>query len=186
MAKINLEGIDLPQKSVEILKDTEKKMGFVPNMYQMMAPNVALLDGYLQAYNSFRSNSGFDSVEQEVIFLSVAYANSCEYCMSVHSFVADQWSKVPMEVTDAIRDGIEVPDKKLNMLSKITKAMTQTRGNISQEEVDKFIELGYTPAHLLGIIAGIAIKTMSNYSNHLTHPALDEPFASRKWTATSN
>ncbi|MEX2594127.1 MAG: hypothetical protein WD426_15240 [Anditalea sp.] len=89
MAKINLEGIELPQKSDEILKDTQAKMGFVPNMYQKTASNAALLEGYLLAYNSFRSNSGFDSVEQEVIFLLVAYVNSCEYCMSVHSFVAD-------------------------------------------------------------------------------------------------
>lgn len=181
-----MEGITLPQKSEEILRDTEKKMGFVPNMYQMMAPNSALLEGYLHAYNAFRLNSGFDSVEQEVIFLSVAFANSCEYCMSVHSFVADQWSKVPLEITDAIRDGKEIPAKKLDVLSKITQSMTRTRGNISQEEVDEFISTGYTPAHLLGIIAGIAIKTMSNYSNHLTHPELDNAFVSRKWTAPEN
>ncbi len=186
MAKINLEGIDLSSKSTEILDATQRKMGFVPNMYRMMAPNAALLDGYLQAYNSFRANSGFNAVEQEVIFLSVAYANSCEYCVSVHSFVADQWSKVPMEITDAIREGKEVPDKKLNALNKITKVLTESRGNIAQELVDEFIAAGYTSSHILGIIAGIGIKTMSNYSNHLTHPDLDDAFTSRKWTAPSN
>ena len=50
-------------------------------MYLGMANNTALLDGYLSAYNSFRANSGFNPQEQEVIFLSIAYENECEYCM---------------------------------------------------------------------------------------------------------
>lgn len=183
MAKINLEGQDLPQISLEILNDTRKKMGFVPNMYQSMAPNAALLEGYILAYNSFRSNSGFDSVEQEVIFLSVAYTNSCEYCVSVHSFVADQWSKVPPEITDAIREGRALPNEKLDALSKITQSMTRNRGFISQEEVDEFLAQGYSAVHILGIISAIGIKTMSNYSNHLTQPELDEVFSGRKYTA---
>ncbi|MEX2594128.1 MAG: hypothetical protein WD426_15245 [Anditalea sp.] len=92
-------------------------------------------------------------------------------------------SKVPVEITDAIRDGKEIPDRKLDILCRTTKSMTQTRGHISQEEVDEFLAVGYTSPHLLGIIAAIGIKTMSNYSNHLTHPELDQPFASRKWTS---
>jgi len=186
MAKLNLEGVQIPQKSQDILDHTQKQMGFVPNMYKTMAGNAALLEGYTAAYNSFRANSGFSSVEQEVIFISVAYANQCEYCVSVHSFVADQWSKVPTEITDAIRNGQTLPDQKLDVLSKTSIAMTNSRGNLKQEEVDRFLAAGYAPAHLLGIIAAIGVKVMSNYSNHITHPSLDEAFLGRKWTAPAS
>jgi AhpD family alkylhydroperoxidase len=184
MADLNLENVTseaaLPI-SKGILESTQKALGFVPNMYAKMANNPALLDAYTYSYNSFRANSGFNSVEQEVVFLSVAYENNCEYCMAAHSFVGDMMTKVPPEITNAIRDGKQIPDTKLAALSKLTRAITVNRGMITQDEVDAFLAVGYLPTHVLGIIAGVAVKTLSNYSNHVTHPALDEAFAGRVW-----
>ncbi len=90
-------------------------------------------------------------------------------------------TKIPPEVTNAIRDGKAVPDVKLAALSKLTRSLTATRGNASQEEVDEFLAFGCTEAHILGIIAGITVKTMSNYSNHLTNPEVDAAFSGRVW-----
>ena len=145
-----------------------------------------MLDAYTYAYNSFRANSGFNSVEQEVVFLSVAYENNCEYCMAAHSFVGDMMTKVPTEVTNAIRDNKQIPDAKLAALSKLTRSLTANRGNVSQEQIDEFLAAGYTEAHVLGIIAGIAVKTLSNYSNHLTNPEVDMAFAGRSWKKNNN
>ena len=100
-----------------ILENTKKVMGFVPNMYKGMANNPALLDAYVHSYKTFRQNSGFNSVEQEIIFLSVAYENQCDYCMTAHSFVADKASKVPTEITEAIRSNQKITDSKFNALS---------------------------------------------------------------------
>jgi uncharacterized peroxidase-related enzyme len=181
MAHLKFENSTVSQLSQEIFDKTQKGLGFVPNMYKSMGNNPALLDAYTYAYNSFRTNSGFSPVEQEVVFLSVAYENNCEYCMAAHSFVGDMMTKVPTEVTDAIRDGKQIPDVKLAALSKLSRSITATRGNVSQEEVDAFLAAGYSKAQVLGIIVGIAVKTMSNYSNHMTNPALDSAFAGRVW-----
>jgi uncharacterized peroxidase-related enzyme len=181
MAQLKLENTTVSPLSQEIFDKTKKGLGFVPNMYKTMGNNPALLDAYTYAYNSFRANSGFSPVEQEVILLSVAYENNCEYCMAAHSFIGDKMSKVPTEVTNAIRENKEIPDAKLAALSKLARSLTTTRGNISQEEVNDFLALGYSEAHVLGVIAGIAVKTMSNYSNHITKPELDEAFENRAW-----
>jgi uncharacterized peroxidase-related enzyme len=185
MAQLKLKNNSISPISQEILNTTEKALGFIPNMYKKMAHNPALLDAYTYSYNSFRANSGFNSVEQEVVFLSVAYENNCEYCMAAHSFVGDMMTKVPTEVTNAIRDNKQIPDAKLAALSKLTRSLTANRGNVSQEQIDEFIAAGYTEAHVLGIIAGIAVKTLSNYSNHLTHPEVDMAFAGRSWKKIS-
>ena len=79
MAHLKLENNTTSPLSQGILDNTKKTLGFVPNMYHKMANNTALLDAYTYTYNSFRVNSGFNSVEQEVVFLSVAYENNCEY-----------------------------------------------------------------------------------------------------------
>lgn len=181
MAHLKLENNSVSPLSQELFDKTQKGLGFVPNMYKSMGVNPALLDAYTYAYNSFRTNSGFSPVEQEVVFLSVAYENNCEYCMAAHSFVGDMMTKVPTEVTDAIREGKQIPDPKLAALSKLTHLLTSTRGNVSQADVDEFLAAGYTEANVLGIIAGIGVKTLSNYSNHITNPEVDAAFASRIW-----
>jgi uncharacterized peroxidase-related enzyme len=181
MAVLDLENVSTSPITNAILENTQKSLGFVPNMYVTMGANPALLDAYTYAYKSFRANAGFSPVEQEVIFLSVAYENNCEYCMAAHSFVGDVMTKVPTEVTDAIRNGNQIPDAKFAALSKLTRSLTATRGNVSQEEIIEFLDAGYSETNVLGIIAGIAVKTMSNYSNHITNPEIDEAFAGRIW-----
>jgi uncharacterized peroxidase-related enzyme len=180
-AQLTLENATTSTQTQEILDKTEKGLGFVPNMYVKMGGNTALIDAYTHAYQTFRSHAGFTSVEQEVIFLSVAYENNCEYCMAAHSFVGDMMSKVPQDVTNAIRNNETISDPKLGILSKLTRSLTINRGKVSQEEIDEFLAAGYSESHVLGIISGIAVKTMSNYSNHLTHPEVDNAFKGRVW-----
>lgn len=181
MANLKLENVVYSQKTNEILDNVKKYSGFVPNMYSKMGANTALLDAYTYSYNTFRANAGFTPAEQEVIFLSVAYENNCEYCMGAHSLIADKMSKVPLEVTNAIREGKQIPNAKFAALSKLTRSLTVNRGNVSQAEIDAFLAEGYSEIQVLGIIAGIAVKTLSNYSNHLTNPVLDKSFAGRAW-----
>ena len=167
--------------SSQILQTTQKKLGLIPNMYLGMANNTALLDGYVSAYNSFRTNSGFSPQEQEVIFLSIAYENGCEYCMAAHSFVGDNMTKVPTELTNAIRNNTEIPHEKFKALSLFSRAVTVKRGLPSETDIFDFINAGYNENHILGIIAAVGIKTMSNYFNHIFKTPVDDAFKSRIW-----
>jgi len=90
-------------------------------------------------------------------------------------------SKVPPPVTEAIREGREILDPKLAALSTFTDTMLTTRGLPSKADVQAFLRAGYEERHVLGIILAIAVKTLSNYSNHLFHTPLDEMFAGREW-----
>lgn len=179
--KISTDQSQISDQSKAILDKTKKGLGFEPNMYKKMAANTSTLDGYTYLHDSYRQNSGFNSVEQEVVLLSVSYFNNCEYCMAAHSFIADNMSNVPKEITDAIRAGKALPDEKLNALSEFTKQMVEKRGWVSQEDLDAFFTAGYKETHVLGIVSGIAVKTLSNYSNHLTQPDVDQTFEGRKW-----
>lgn len=182
--KMNLEPKTIENAEVissQILETTQKKLGIIPNMYSGMANNTALLEGYVLAYNSFRANSGFSPQEQEVVFLSIAFENGCEYCMAAHSFVGDNMTKVPIEVTNAIRNQTEIPDEKLRALSLFSKAVTLKRGFPSETDIHDFVSAGYTKEHILGVIAGVGIKTMSNYFNHIFETPIDDAFKSRIW-----
>jgi AhpD family alkylhydroperoxidase len=160
------------------LADAQSKLGFVPAMYANMANAPAVLGTYLQGYGLFRSESGFNSVEQEVVFLATSIANGCDYCTAAHSMVADKMSGVPAPVLQAIRAGTPLPDSKLEVLRATTTAMVLQRGQLSAAQAQAFYGAGYTEHQLMYIVLALAVKTLSNYTNHAFNPQLDAPFAS--------
>lgn len=164
-----------------LLEGAHKKMGFVPNMYKAMANSSGLLSAYMQGYDSFRSNSGFSPTEQEVIFLTISRINGCEYCMAAHSFLAGAMSGVPADVTTAIRDGNSLPEAKLSALSHFVEVMVLTRGLPGSLDVETFLSAGYEEKDILEIILAIAVKTISNYTNHIFHTDVDEAFSKHTW-----
>lgn len=165
-----------------LLEAAKAQVGFVPNMYTGMANSPGLLETYLDGYERFRKHSGLTSAEQEVVFLTISRGNGCDYCVAAHSVLADRMSKVPPAVTDAIRDGKTIPDARLASLSLFTEVMRSTRGLPSKAQVQAFLDAGYGERQVLEIILAIAVKTISNYSNHLFHTPVDAMFAGRAWS----
>lgn len=175
-----LENCNADEKAV--LGKALSQVGFIPNMYPFMVNSPGLLETYLHGYSLFRTGSGFSPPEQEVVFLSVSYENGCTYCMAAHSALADMKSKVPPEVTEAIRNGQVIPDPKLRALSEFARVMVARRGCPTPDDVGGFLAAGYTERHILEIILAIAVKTLSNYANHLFHTPVDNMFAGWTWT----
>lgn len=173
---------DAEPRAQAALASAQKQMGFVPNMYAVMANSPGLLDTYLHGYGLLRAESSFTPVEQEVIFLTISRENGCHYCMAAHSFVADTMSKVPPEVTEAIRDHNPISDIRLAALNGFTVTLVKSRGLPARQDVEDFLAAGYSERHILDIILAIAVKTLSNYSNHLFHTPVDKMFASRAWS----
>ena len=183
--------LNLPMQTLETADDRAKpvldkalaQVGFIPNMYAGMANSPGLLNTYLNGYAAFREQSGFTPPEQEVVFLTISRENGCDYCMAAHSMIADVMSKVPPDVTNAIRKGTPIADPKLAALSKFAQTMVVHRGLPSRKNAEKFLAAGYTERHILEIILAIAVKTLSNYSNHLLHTPVDERFAGWRCSA---
>jgi AhpD family alkylhydroperoxidase len=164
------------------LKAVQAAMGMVPNMYAGLVNLPALLETYSYGYGKFRAEGGFTSIEQEVIYLTISRFHECRYCIAAHSFAGDMMSKVPTEVTDAIRTDQPIVDAKLQSLRSFTHTMVESRGNPSPDEAEAFLAAGYTETHMLAIILAISTKVISNYSNHIQHTALDAAFAGRAWS----
>ncbi len=170
-------------KAKASLVKAKQQLGFVPNMYGAMANEPALFEAYASGYAAFRRECGFSPAEQEVIFLAISRENSCDYCMAAHSFVADAMSKVPVAVTDAIREGRPIADPRLAALATFTAKMVASRGRPTDDDVRAFLAAGYSEKNILGIILAIGVKTFSNYTNHIFHTLVDSAFETRVWKA---
>jgi uncharacterized peroxidase-related enzyme len=185
----NTARVALPAQTIDSTEGTGKamletakaQMGFVPNMYANMVNSPGLLETYLLGYKRFREESGLTSVEQEVVLLTISRFNACTYCMAAHSMIADKMSKVPAEVLEALRTGGPIPDAKLTVLSAFTHIILEQRGNPTTGQLNEFKAAGYTDRQVLEIVLAIAVKTLSNYSNHLFHTEVDAPFQRYVW-----
>ena len=181
--KIGLKPVELEDASKEqkeILEKAKKANGMIPNMYKNMVNLPALQNTYDTGYHKFRQDSGFTTSEQEVVLLTISIANSCDYCTAAHSYLAENVSKTPKNVTEAIRQGRKIEDTKLRALHEFTKVMNESRGHPTPEEAKKFLAAGYSEKQILAIILAQAVKTISNYSNHIFHTEVDDAFAGHK------
>ena len=184
--KVQLKAIEVAsadERTKPILEAVIKKNGAVPNMYANMINSPGLLETYLHGYDAFRKESGFTPVEQEVVFLTLSYLNACNYCMAAHSVIADKMSKVPENITNAIRNGKQIADAKLQALATFTEELFTTRGRPSAAAAEKFLSAGYQERQILEIILALAVKTLSNYSNHVFGTEVDAMFKERTWNS---
>ena len=168
------------------LAATEKAMGVVPNMYARMANSPGLLATYLDGYDRFRKESGFAPAEQEVVFLTISRHFECEYCMAAHGTIADTRSKVPTEVTDALRDDRPIEDPRLAAVAAMTRSLLETRGRPSEDDVERFRAAGFTDRQVLELVLAISVKILSNWSNHLFDTPVDDMFAGRTWSVPTS
>lgn len=185
VAKISLPPTNLETaegRTKEVLEAGKKSAGGIPNMYAGMANAPALLDTYLHGYQLFRRESGFTAAEQELIFLSIARVNECTYCVAAHTFLAGAVSKTPEQAVQAVRNDSPIDDAKLAALSAFTQTMVSSRGKPTPDQLAAFLAAGYTENNVLEIILAIAVKTISNYANHVLHTPVDAMFLSQAWT----
>lgn len=184
MSTFKLHTVDsAPAASAAILDATQKALGFVPNLYAHLAESPAALQAYKQL-GSLLEQSAFTPEEQQVILLAASIENHCTYCVAAHSFIARNMVKVSDATLSALRNGEPLPNPKLNALALFTEAVVRERGWVADsQELKIFFAAGYTRRHALEVVLGVAMKTLSNYANHLTDTPLDATFSGEAWQA---
>jgi alkylhydroperoxidase family enzyme len=105
--------------------------------------------------------------------------------VAAHSTIAAM-SDVPDEVVSAIREDRPIGDEKLETLRCFVHAVVKSRGWPDDADVQAFLDAGYGRQQVLEVVLGIAMKTMSNYTNHIAGIPLDEAFEAAKWTAPTS
>lgn len=178
LAKLDENTAD--KKVGPLLKNSKEHLGFIPNLYGIMANQPGLLEVYCFGDQHFRQTSGFSAVEQEVIYLIISVVNGCHYCVAAHSSMAE-YQNVPQAVIEAVRQGVSIPDEKLEALSQLTQAMIIQRGWVSEEVTKAFLRAGFTEKHILSVILAVGIKTLSNYTNHMAGTPIDHAFVKHEW-----
>ncbi|MFA9461571.1 carboxymuconolactone decarboxylase family protein [Thiohalorhabdus sp. Cl-TMA] len=168
-----------PNEAGDFMRELEKGYGFIPNLAGVMATAPALVQGYFNLNQLFEKTS-LSAPERQVVLLAASFTNTCDYCMSVHTALAEM-AGVPEDCIAELRQGSPLPDQRLNALRRFTQAVVEDRGHMPESQLQAFYEAGFTPQNVLEVVLGVGMKTLSNYTNHIAETPLDKAFAGKEW-----
>lgn len=160
--------------NTEIFEALEGKIGMVPNIYASMANSPVALKAILEFGETLKGGS-YSLKEVEAIALAIAEQNSCQYCLSAHTAIGKSAGFSDEETLD-LRQA-KSGDAKLQALVNLTKDITVSHANPSQENLDQFFAAGYDHAAFVELIGLIALNTFTNYFNHINNTEVDFPQA---------
>ena len=168
-----------PPAARPLLAQVKRANGFIPNMLGVLAENPAALEGYVSLSHIF-DTAGFSPLERQVVQVTVSIENACHFCVAAHSAAAAA-EGLDASVIEAVRNNQRIADPRLEALRVFTRRMAQQRGFVSDTDVSVFLNAGWERAAILGVVLGIALKTMSNYANHVAETPLNTAYKPFAW-----
>ncbi len=172
-----------PADAKPILQAALKGYGFMPNLYATMAEAPTILEGYTTLSAIF-SKTDLSETERQIILMTNNRLNGCKYCMAAHTTLS-QMGGVPDDVITALRNDTPIADRKLEALRQFAVVINESRGWPTDAQIEHFLQAGYTRQTVLEVILGTALKTLSNYTNHIAETDLDPAFVANAWPASS-
>jgi len=151
-----------------IFSDIQKTYGFVPNLFAYMAEAPTTLKAYLNL-NELVSKTSFSPAQQQLALLSVSVENECGFCSVAHQAIG-KMKKASEQSIQSIVNQTEIEDENDRALVSFVRTINQTRGNPGEQAIDAFLNAGFSKQQILEVVLIVAIKTLSNYINHMTLP----------------
>ncbi len=159
-------------KAKELLAVVQTNLGVTPNLMKTLAVAPAALQGYLDL-NAALARGVLDVRFREEVALTVAQANACEYCLSVHTKFASMAGLPDDEI--ARSRGARSSDRRRNAGLQFARAVVSDRGAVSDATLAAARSAGLTDAEIVEIVAHVAINVFTNYINHVADTTLDFP-----------
>lgn len=159
-------------RAAELLDTVQKNMGAVPNLTKVMANQPAVLEAFLGLGDAL-SKGSFDAKTREALALTIAGANTCDYCASAHSAISKSL-KVDQSEIDLRLKG-QSADPKLSALLNFATTIVKKQGLVSNDDISAIRAAGYDDGAIAEVTANVAANILTNYINHIAQTEIDFP-----------
>ncbi len=170
-----------PDQSKPSLEQLNSSFGVIPNIAAAMATSPVLIGSLVVLFQKVHTGS-FNEEQIQTVLLTNAVTNACTWAVAFHSYLALQ-NGVHADDVEAIRHKRLPKEAKNAALSNLARTLIEKRGQLSEVDIDSFINAGFTQSLLLEVISIVAASTITNYTGSVTKPALESTFAPYAWTA---
>jgi uncharacterized peroxidase-related enzyme len=150
-----------------LLDGVHRKIGFLPNVFRVLAHAPAALASYLQNSAALGKTS-LSARQKEAIFLATSQVNGCDYCLAAHTVFAGKAGLSSQEILSA-REG------RLDAYALLARQITASRGHLDNEQIAAARAAGIDDAKIIEVIAHVASQTLTNYLNNVALTEIDFP-----------
>lgn len=163
-----------PAEAAAVLSAARERYGFVPNLAAYIAESPLVLGAVLKLSEQF-DQSSLSAQEQQLVLITVSAMNGCSYCKTAHTALGKKAG-----LNDATLRSIiafePLDDPRLEALRAFTMAVVEQRGRVDELTIRAFLNAGFSKAQVFEVVLGIAMKTITNYSNHLAGAEPNQEF----------
>lgn len=179
MQRISKVNINNPtnEKVESLLNDVKSKMGGIPNIMATFARSESALEGYL-SFSGALSKGKLAATVQEQIAISVAGENQCNYCASAHTALGKGAGVSASDLTLAIKG--KSNDDKAQAALIFSRQLMESKGSISDTQLDAIRVAGYSDEEILEIVSHTALNIFTNYINLVAETENDFPLVDTK------
>jgi uncharacterized peroxidase-related enzyme len=164
-----------PAAAKPLLEAVHRQIGFVPNLFRVVANSPAALEGYLGMSGAL-AKGRLPAQTRERIALAVAQINGCHYCLSAHGEMARNLAKLSDAEIAANRHGGSL-DPKADAAVRFAAQVARERGHVADADVQAVRTAGYDDAQIVEIVQHVALNTWTNYLNEVAQTEIDFPAA---------
>ena len=150
----------------------QKQLGVVPNMMRTMAQSPSVLEAYVALATALRHGLLSARLQQHLA-LVIAEANECDYSLSAHTVLGLGVDLSSDEVV-ASREG-RASDRRAEAALQFARAIVERRGDVSDQELARIREAGFSYETIVEIIAHVALNVFANYFNRAAQTDIDFP-----------
>lgn len=168
MARLTVNTLETaPEQAKERMEMVQKANGFIPNLIGVLANSPQALEMY-QEVGKINSRSSLTPEEIEVVQITAAAHNGCDFCVAGHTKIGTLKLKMPEAVLNALRARTTIEDNaKYQALAQFTMQLIDKRGKVSDEELAAIKAAGYSEQNILDVVLGVALATLCNYANNV-------------------
>ncbi|MDO3644260.1 carboxymuconolactone decarboxylase family protein [Mucilaginibacter sp. L3T2-6] len=160
-------------KTKELFDGIQSKLGVVPNMMRTMGHSPALLEGYLNL-NAALSHGKLGGKRGELLALTIGETNSCDYCLSAHSYIGEKLVHIDTNTLQNARNG-NAADEKTAAILKFANVLLEKKGRVNDADVESVKAAGLTEGEIAEIIGHVGLNVLTNYFNNAADTAIDFP-----------
>ncbi len=158
----------------DLLEAVNGKLGMVPNIIKALASSNAALKAYLN-FSDALSTGSLDARLRERISLAISQQNECHYCLAAHSALGKMAGLSEEDIIDARKGG--ATDSKADAAVKFALKVLETRGFVSDQDINRVYTAGYNDGEVAEIVGLVALNVFTNYFNHVAETEIDFPAA---------
>jgi uncharacterized peroxidase-related enzyme len=145
-----------------LLEQIQASVGVTSNMFKLTAHSSAALKSLWGSFAAL-DQGVLDRRLAQKIAVAVAERNGCDYCLAVHMTMGRKAGATVDEMVAALAGN--AADAKTASALRFALKLVNERGQVSDADVWTLLNLGFTDAEVVEIVAHVALNLFANYVN---------------------